>query len=339
MQTVIVISFFAGLLLVQLFFWAVLLRVGLRWVKASNVSRRRVVATVLCTLAFNLIMFIVYSLFTPKGPEALAVHIGVCVIIVCGPISIVMQVFNISFGRAVRAWLPTLVSPAVFVAFALLVVRPYVFKTFTPAMMSMAPTLLPGHRAGKCNQCGETAYVGVVTYSDGSRQMSGPGICKTNFHVEYQNTYDSRVFSSDRFLVAKYLKPQRWDLIVFKSPEKPERIYIKRLVGLPGEEITIRDGKVYANGKPLTPPESIRRIEYASDMNLPQGAMWGAPDNPAKLADDEYFVLGDFSMRSFDSRIWEKGAAGRSPFAVPESHLRGVVTHIYWPMSRWRAFR
>ena len=157
MQTIIVISFFVGLLLAQLVFWALLLRVGLRWVKASNVSKRRVVLAALYTLAFNLIMLVVYSFFPPKGLEALHVQIGMCVIVVCGPISIIMRVFEIPLGRAVRAWLPTLVAPAVFVAFALLVVRPYIFKTFTPRMMSMAPTLLPSHKAGKCKQCGEMA--------------------------------------------------------------------------------------------------------------------------------------------------------------------------------------
>ena len=54
------------------------------------------------------------------------------------------------------------------------------------------------------------------------------------------------------------------------------------------------------------------------------------------LADDEYFVLGDFTWRSVDSRFWEEGAVGHNPYAVPESHLHGVVTHIIWPPSRWR---
>jgi type IV secretory pathway protease TraF len=66
-----------------------------------------------------------------------------------------------------------------------------------------------------------------------------------------------------------------------------------------------------------------------------QQTVWG----PVRLGADEYFVLGDFSRRSFDSRYWTDGAAGHPPFAVPESYFVGVVTHIYWPPSRWRVFR
>jgi hypothetical protein len=62
-------------------------------------------------------------------------------------------------------------------------------------------------------------------------------------------------------------------------------------------------------------------------------------DHSARLGEDEYFVLGDFSAMSKDSRLWGEGAPGHHPFAVPESHLRGVVTHIYWPPDRWRILR
>ena len=60
---------------------------------------------------------------------------------------------------------------------------------------------------------------------------------------------------------------------------------------------------------------------------------------PAKLGDDEYFVLGDFSPQAKDSRLWREGAPGHTPYAVPASHIRGVVTHIYWPPKRWRILR
>ena len=67
--------------------------------------------------------------------------------------------------------------------------------------------------------------------------------------------------------------------------------------------------------------------------------MWRAPDRPAKLGADEYFVLGDFSQQAADSRLWETGAPGHPTYAVPQSYLIGVVTHIYWPPSRWRILR
>ncbi len=71
----------------------------------------------------------------------------------------------------------------------------------------------------------------------------------------------------------------------------------------------------------------------------PRQGYWGSPTRPAQLADDEYYVLGDFSVASADSRLWHSGAPNHHPYAVPAANLVGVVTHIYWPVSRWRSFR
>ena len=104
----------------------------------------------------------------------------------------------------------------------------------------------------------------------------------------------------------------------------------------------IRDGAVWADGQRSEPPESLRGIEYFADAEgtplPPDMKMWGHESRPALLGDDECFVLGDFPARSKDSRLYE-GAPGHPPYAVPEDYIEGVVTHIYWPPSRWRTFR
>ncbi len=164
-------------------------------------------------------------------------------------------------------------------------------------------------------------------------------ICRGNFHVTNVTVHNNEVFSGDRILAVKFLKPRRWDIVVFRSPENPSIFYVKRIVGLPGEEIIIKDGQIMANNEILKPPDAIRGIKYISQFQWMTTAVWGSPDRPAKLADDEYFVLGDFTMESEDSRFWQHGAPGHNPFAVPESYLAGVVTHIYWPPNRWRTFR
>jgi signal peptidase I len=160
-----------------------------------------------------------------------------------------------------------------------------------------------------------------------------------NFHVNEVSEIDQRVFDPDRFLIAKFLQPKRWDVVVFKYPEDPSSLYVMRLVGLPGETIRIEGGAVWADGKKLEPPDSLRGIEYLSEMGGWHDDLWGSKDRPAALGEDEYFVLGDFSAQSKDSRLWNEGAAGHHPFAVPASHLRGVLTHIYWPPERWRILR
>ena len=119
---------------------------------------------------------------------------------------------------------------------------------------------------------------------------------------------------------------------------------MKRLVDLPGETVVIKDGAVWINGQKLDPPASLNGLEYVTEIPRaphmpPLEVFAGTPDTPAVLGKGEYFVLGDFSLQSSDSRLWEKGAEGHPPYAVPESNIIGVATHIYWPSSRWRILR
>jgi signal peptidase I len=147
------------------------------------------------------------------------------------------------------------------------------------------------------------------------------------------------VLSGDRILACKMIQPRRWDVIVFRYPEDPKVSYCKRLVGLPGETVVIRGGAVWIDGTKQDLPESLRGLQYASHMEGFFGTVWGSEDHPAKLGPDEYFVLGDFSEQAKDSRLWEHGAPGHSPYAVPTSYVIGVVTHIYWPLNRCRILR
>ena len=139
----------------------------------------------------------------------------------------------------------------------------------------------------------------------------------------------------------KTLRPRRWDLIAFRYPGDPTMNQIKRLVGLPGEEVSIKEGFVWINGQRLEPPQTLQGLKYVTEFpNAPfLRNIWGTADRPAKLGKGEYFVLGDFSQESADSRLWETGVPGHPSYAVPESHIIGVVTHIHWPPSRWRIVR
>jgi signal peptidase I len=128
-------------------------------------------------------------------------------------------------------------------------------------------------------------------------------------------------------------------MIVFSFPGDPSVNYVKRLVGLPGEKLAIQDGAVLINGEKIEPPESIRGIRYAPTIEFGGTVHSGPGSVPVVLGPDEYFVLGDFVDQSADSRFWEQGAPGHPPYAVPTSHMVGVVINIYWPPSRWTSFR
>ena len=114
--------------------------------------------------------------------------------------------------------------------------------------------------------------------------------------------------SSNRFPIHP---PQRREVIVFHFPRDTSKDFVKRVIGLPGEKVELRDGSVFINDRLLQ--ESYITTPYDSTMA------------PLILDNDEYFVMGDNRRSSNDSRAWGP---------VPESHLLGKVWFVYWPFSR-----
>lgn len=91
-------------------------------------------------------------------------------------------------------------------------------------------------------------------------------------------------------------KIQRFEIVVVEDPDGKGKKYVKRIVGLGGELISIKNGKVYINKTELSEPfESIKATE-----DFP----------PFKIPDDEYFLLGDNRSASWDSRYWQKKTVG-----------------------------
>jgi signal peptidase I len=164
-------------------------------------------------------------------------------------------------------------------------------------------------------------------------------ICSNEFKPVFVSDFPNEIVGGDRILACKFIAPRRWDLVVFRYPEDPATKYVKRLVGFPGEKLSIRDGAVWINGEKLDPPESLTGIQYSPTVELYGQVYSGPGSEPVQLGPDEYYVLGDFVQLSSDSRLWKRGAPGHPPYAVPESHLIGVVINIYWPINRWRSFR
>lgn len=338
MATLITSLCVLGILVVSCLAWAVFLRLGLKWARVTEVTKTRLIASALAVFALQVLIVALFGYIasTEKVP---AVVLGIAELIASIAVTclVIQWFFHTSFLRAVQAWLPTLLSIPVALAAAFFVTRPFLLEAFEGTSNSMAPTFLGIHLQAKCVECSSPAY--CTPFPAGQTSVHRPGMICDHFHVTQPTIEDRTEFPADRIWVAKFIRPQRWDLILFKFPAEPGSVYISRLVGLPGETIEIRDGEIWADGKKLTPPAEIHDIQYESKMPQLSLQMWGTADHPAVLADDEYFVLGDFSQNAADSRLWQIGAPDHHPYAVPKSNLIGVATHIYWPPSRWRILR
>jgi signal peptidase I len=108
--------------------------------------------------------------------------------------------------------------------------------------------------------------------------------------------------------------PQRGDVVVFRAPPQPDADYIKRIIGLPGDTVSIRHGQVFINGEPLAPSYN----EIPASYDFPPGG------ESVRVPDAEYFVLGDNRPESFDSHLG---------WFVPADSLIGRAWLRYWPPS------
>ncbi len=109
----------------------------------------------------------------------------------------------------------------------------------------------------------------------------------------------------------RFNEPTRGDVIVFKSPVEPEKEYIKRLIGLPGDTIAIHENQLYINGGAVDEPYLHEAMTYDFEE-------WVVPEGM-------YFALGDNRNHSFDSHSWG---------GVPRANLVGNAFFRYWPLNR-----
>ena len=116
----------------------------------------------------------------------------------------------------------------------------------------------------------------------------------------------------------------RREVVVFKYPEEPERDFIKRVIGLPGETIELRNKRVFVNGQPLDEP-------YVHFLEPPDDSESGDPDHtdfdvrrrygPVTVPLNHYFVMGDNRDNSQDSRYWG---------FLPRDYIKGRALMVYW---------
>ena len=127
-----------------------------------------------------------------------------------------------------------------------------------------------------------------------------------------------RLTDHERIFINKFVyrfEPiHRGDVVVFWYPRDPAKSYIKRVIGLPGETVSIVEGQVLIDGKPL--PEPYVPPQYADPESYP----------PTRVEAGHFYVLGDRRESSNDSRVWG---------TVDQKYIYGKAVFVYWPFSNF----
>ena len=138
------------------------------------------------------------------------------------------------------------------------------------------------------------------------------------------------VFSPTTTSVERALLPirsiRRGDIVVFKYPDEPDRDFIKRVIGLPGETVELKAKKVYIDGHPLDEPY-VHFLEPASDSQEVTQFDVRERYGPVRVPEGHYFVMGDNRDNSQDSRYWG---------FLPRDYVKGRALMIYWSYESGR---
>jgi signal peptidase I len=140
----------------------------------------------------------------------------------------------------------------------------------------------------------------------------------------------------DRILANRFIYhlhgPERGDIVVFRWPVDPKVVFIKRLIGLPGDTVSLEDGAVYVNGKRLDEPYVAKDAAGHPVQTEPAPAQGGTTmsdpwslNKPFTVPADSYFMMGDNRSYSEDSRYWG---------VVPKANVIGKAFFVYWPLNR-----
>lgn len=136
----------------------------------------------------------------------------------------------------------------------------------------------------------------------------------------YGSCMEPNLTTGERLLGNKFIyhfeKPIRGDVIVFKYPPDPRKVFVKRIVGLPGEMVEIRKGMVYINGRKL---DERLYVKNSTTSDFP----------PQKVPKGCVFVLGDNRDESNDSRYWGD---------LPLKNIQAKAWIRYWPITRASMF-
>jgi signal peptidase I len=232
----------------------------------------------------------------------------------------------------------------VVVAFILaFIVRGFTAEAFVIPTGSMAPTLMGRHKEITCPECGQVYQVNASDEAESAlNSRNGQpielGTCQS---CRYKARIDEEAsFKGDRILVMKFLYslpflpggggPKRWDVVVFKYPEEPEQNYIKRLVGMPNEELRVYFGNILTRPAGSDAPFHIERRPLFHQQAM-QMLVYDDAHRPKHLA-------GDPSWRRWQTAgAWKEGPEGQFTSGESGEWSRLGYHHFVPTQTQWEA--
>lgn len=133
-------------------------------------------------------------------------------------------------------------------------------------------------------------------------------------------TFKNKEYILTNLITMRFGTPQRGDVIVFRAPTDREKDFIKRVIGLPGDTVMLKNGDVYVNNVKLD------ESSYLKAIKTPPGPFLH-DETPINVPPNEYFVMGDNRPYSSDSREWG---------FLKKSDLIGKSFFVYWPLKNMR---
>jgi signal peptidase I len=136
-------------------------------------------------------------------------------------------------------------------------------------------------------------------------------------------------------------EPQRGEIVVFRPPNEMNKYYVKRVIGLPGDEVIVRGGSVYlkkagGNEEVLLEEPYLDERNQGKTYRHPPGSGDGSEER-FMVPEDQYFLLGDNRQGSLDSRSFTLSDGAAAPF-VPEDSIKGRVWFVALPITKIHAF-
>ncbi len=136
----------------------------------------------------------------------------------------------------------------------------------------------------------------------------------------------------DRLIAFRHAKIKRNDVVIIKAPDAPGEFYIKRVIGLPGDSVAVKNNELYINGKKTAQPYLQKSfVDQYTNNGLPFTANFTLKQilGVSKVPKGEYFVLGDNCPVSKDSRYFG---------FVKQDGVVGVVKLRYWPLNKFKIY-